>query len=449
MLSIAATPFLSSCGPSPRQGRVVEITCDQGIIFLNYATHEMSAPGPNGILGTYLSGPSLFSIISADENKDSYSYLYLYLPEDGNRIELHFDGDLLYANGRVHSISLDHKMKRNFAEWYASADEPALKSIRLILSEGDFEKEIDEILTVNPDITIWTGDGDDAVSTKGKPLLFTGCFSTNDVINQQELIKQNLTETRILMLDDSMPKTREAWSEKSMPNLYRLILPISPEANTLLDAFPHVKAISFIECDKTSKSDRFQNLGKLRSLEELHLATESENITCDLAQLTNPKALRFLSVGEKSNVVGTELLINLEYLNPGNVEFSDEDLESMLSNHPNLVFLNLIYATIDSLEPLRRAPHLEGVMLGGFSGDAPPDFSPLGNLKRLRYVGLPENMADEPEAVAAIEKVCPRVVIYQHDKFCMGSGWLVLFLPALLLLLLFKWFQGKAREGVR
>ena len=56
---------------------------------------------------------------------------------------------------------------------------------------------------------------------------------------------------------------------------------------------------------------------------------------------------------------------------------------------------------------------------------------------------MPEELMNNPEALAALQQACPQCVIYQHDGLCLGPGWLVLFLPPLLLVLVHK--RRKAR----
>ncbi len=421
--SIVVALFLSSCGPAPTKGRMVEMTCDQEISLLNYANFEVAAPHADGRFVVYLSGPSLLVV---DDD-----FPFLYLPEDGNRIDLRIDGDLLYVNGIVRSVSLQVSTPSNFAAWYASADEAALKSIRIIGSDDSFEAEIEAIVAVNPNI---------GICTEGK--VTEGLFVSMDVSSKKDFVitHVDLSETKILNLEDVDPKSWEVFSDNPMPNLYRLILPAEPGADKLLDLFPHAKAVTFSDGNHVPRVDKLQNL------EELHFLCDSTNRPIDLGPL---QKLRILSILGEVNVTGLEKLTKLEYLNPGEIELSDENLATILSNHPNLVFLNLLYATVESLAPLRKATHLEGLVLNGFRENSDPDFTPLGALKKLRYIGLSKELEEQSEVVAEIKKVCPQVVVYRYDKFCLGSGWLVLFLPLLAFLLIFKRSRVKKREGVR
>ena len=446
-LGIATTLFLSSCGPPASKSRIVEISSGHNIELLNYGNFEVSESDADSKIAVYLAGPAFLLPASDDDDQA----MYLYMPEDGNRVDLRVDGDLLHVNGIVRGIYGDTDKPRNFAAWFATADETALKSLRIIGFEGKnedaFENEFKAIQAVNPRVFILIDPergepaGEEAPS-KVKPLFFmVDSPSTNHSAYLAMLDRMDLSETRVLMVADINAATLDVLTRKDIPNLYRLILLSDTGANRLLNAFPHVKAVTLGEGDESP------DLGKLGSLEELHVIHDTGKLVMDFGQLPNPEALRALTINGITNATGLERLTKLEYLNPGIGEMSDEKLGSLLANYPNLIFLDLVHATLGSLEGLRSAPHLEAISLGKLAEGSDPDLTPLADLKHLRYIGLSNGWA-EPEMGAAIHEVCPQVVVYQHDKFCLGSGWLVAFLPALLILLLLKRFQVKNRNGV-
>lgn len=438
---LAIALFLSSCGPSKKAGRMVEFSCDHAIGMLNYANNDCIGPNENGKFALYLSGPSLFCVFT-DLEEDDESFLYMYLPEDGREIDLKIDGDLLYVNGSVQSISLTQPEPRNFLDWFQTADETKLQTIRFIIAENDYPEEIEAILSANPDVTVFFEDLDilttESVIYQQKPRIFMGYSSTNTESIRQEIMQTDFSELRIMMIDGDDPNTLESLAKKDMPKLHRIILVGEEGAEKVLEAFPHVKALTIQE-----DLIPIPNLAEFEHLEELHLICDSSETAIDFNQLPNPKALRILTINYDGNYIGLERLTELEYLNPAMDTVSDEELTHLLSTHPRLVFLNLMYATLDSLESLKSATQLEGITLGKFKGDAKPDLAPLAKLKHLHYIGLSGDLGEKEEIVAEIRKVCPQAVIYHHDEFCLGSGWLTLILPLLLILLLFK----KTRQG--
>jgi len=135
---------------------------------------------------------------------------------------------------------------------------------------------------------------------------------------------------------------------------------------------------------------------------------------------------------------GVKNIKNLKYLNPGIID--QKHLETILSSNPGLVFLNLIYSDVESLKPLEQARNLQGIALGGENLDS-LSFSPLATLPELHYLGLSSELENEQEIVDKIRLACPNCIIYKHQGFCLGSGWLILFIPLLLILLLVKKHQ--------
>ena len=446
VIGVAIVLLLVSCSRAPKNNPIVEFVCDLGVVFLNYADMLASGPDEDGRLVFYLREPALFQIIS-DEME--FSALHLYLPEDGDRVEIHIDGDILYANGIARSIFVDPDKPRNFASWCESADAAALKSLRIVSFEdesaGAFEtNQVEQIMAVNPHVV---GCWDTALKKPGKEgtaelaplIIFTDAVTTNAPFMQEFLESMDFSETVILMADGIDSATLQLLKEKGMPKLRLLQINDSEGANELMDALPRVKAVNI-----TKKTAKPFNLDSLTDLEELHLSPEKSS-PCDFGRLARPEKLRALTINVTTNVTGLEKLVNLEYLNPGKTEWPDIELTRLLANHPDLVFLDLSLAKIESLKPLRNLLKLEVVALGDFITEGEPDFSPLGDLPNLRYVALNGDL-HESGAAAAIREVCPQTVIYFHDKFCLGSGWLLMFPLLLVATLLVKRMRTKAHR---
>lgn len=432
VLGIATALILTSCGPQARRISAVEVTTDSAIMLHNYAKSGGGAPGLQSNMVVYLSGPSLFCVITDDDSGD-VCFLYLYLPEDGNKLDLRVDGNLLWVNGKVQAISMDANHPGNFADWYAAASPSDLKSIRAIISDGDFEQELKAISSANPHVMIFDNDG--GILFAQQPLFFMSGDSSDTLAQVSKIEQLDFTETRILMLEDCEDEIADVLSNKAMPNLHRLILMDSPdELYGLLDAFPHIKALTVIDAENSP------NLGSLENLEELAVATDT---AIDFNQLPHPEALRILILGT-DNALGLEKLTNLEYLNPGEKALTAEDLASILATHPALTCLNLYAAQIESLEPLRKASNLEGVILCEIKDGTELDFTPLGDMKNLRYIGITGDTS--PEITETLQEICPQALIYTYTP-CLGSGWLALFIPLLLIILLIKKHRNNAYEG--
>ncbi len=440
LIGVATASLLCSCGPGPNDTRMVEFHCEESLALMNYATWEVSSTGVNGDFAVYLTGPSLFYVLE-DKDDGEFEYPYLYLPEDGDRVNLRVAGDLLYANDVVVAIAAKKSKSRNFSEWIESADDAALKGVRLIAFETSaFSNEFEKICRVNPHVSAMADDPNESHTAEQSPRMtpFLFALGTSEEAPLHEAIQRlNASEVRLIFAGDAIdPLAREALKDKSMPNLHRVILCEGQETNEFPASFIQASAITVRDGAGTLNFDQATHLT------ELHYLTDDENKTLELERLPNPGATRVLTILDRENVTGLERLTNLEYLNPGAGSLSNDELTKLLADHPKLVCLNLTRAEIESLEPLRNAPRLEAVTLGAFAEGIAPDFTPLGALKNLRHIGVSEEL-ESPENLEAIKKACPRAMLYAHDKFCMGSGWLLLFPPLMLAI----WFVKTRREA--
>jgi hypothetical protein len=294
----------------------------------------------------------------------------------------------------------------------------------------------------NPGIAILQNGGSTTnLSLPSAPLLLMidgDSFEKEDV---EALGKVDLGATRVLMVGGTNSAVLAELCKKEMPALARLILSEAEGAGELLKAAPHVQSVTFMDCDDASPW-----LEGLKNLEELHFMGDDEEKSFDLGRLPNPAGLRALTLENYKGASGLDQLANLEYLNPRSTEFTEARLATLVAGHPRLRFLNLMPASVPNLKPLQGATQLEAVRLGSFGEGVVPDFTPLQKLEKLRTVGLPEELMNNPEAVAALQQACPQCVIYQHDGLCLGPGWLALFLPFLLLVQVYKRRKAHVRS---
>jgi hypothetical protein len=444
MLGVAIVTLLCSCGRAPTNSAIVEFVSDQDIIFLNQGDVLASGTGQDGKLVLYLREPALLQIMLGEPE---ISTLYLYLPEDGDRVEIRIDGDILYANGIPRTVLVDTDNPRNFTEWFESADKTALKSLRIVECAGPstcaFEtNQFKQIMAINPNILGCLHEENERWKeglSEQTPQL--GAASTNLPFSAEILEYMDYSEVVILMTEYIDAATMNLLKKKDMRKLRRLLAYESEGAGRVLDACPHVKAVSI-----GKDVDELPNLYHLHDLEELHISLK-KSPPLDFGRLPRPDRLRALTINVTTKLTGLEKLVNLEFLNPGEAKLTNTELANLLSNCPNLIFLDLSRAKVESLEPLRKSLQLEVVALGDFMKEEESNYSPLGDLPKLRYVALNNDLSDsDSDAEAAVRDVCPQAVIYWHDKFCLGSGWLLLFLPVLLVLPFAKRTRSKTRR---
>ncbi|MEZ5275468.1 MAG: hypothetical protein R3F07_03695 [Opitutaceae bacterium] len=410
--------------------RIVEILSNQELEIIDYMNWEVLTVGEDHRLAAWLSD---FSLLGAMSEDGSGLFPVLYRSEDGDKVDLRIEGDLLYVNGNVRSIVLSGEENRNFATWFASVGREDLQSIDFVqVDEGNLARhrpELAAIAEASPNCSILDPDEGftQTFGGRSKPLLVAPDGNT-------KLEGFDLGEVRLLLIDGgSSSADPSPLIGLSLPNLHGVYLKNGSGDSTVnLEAFPQIRALSAF--------GSIPVLTGLPELKTLFLNSGDMAAVPDLNDLPHPERLRYLAIaGTWAEVKGTDRLTGLEYLNPGTI--SETELEAVLVANPNLIFLDLIYAELTSLKPLAMAPRVEGIALGDI--DSGLDLTPLRDLKHLRYIGLSETALDDPAIVAKVRESCPGCVVYGQDTFCLGSGWLLLALPVMALAILIKWVREK------
>jgi hypothetical protein len=133
---------------------------------------------------------------------------------------------------------------------------------------------------------------------------------------------------------------------------------------------------------------------------------------------------------------------NLEHLNGGqkfkeialNGSIRQEQLNQILADQTELIWLEI--NSDDSIvamnyTPLNTMKKLKYLTLGGMSGNV----ESLESMKNLAYLSLPLESAEDSLKMVQLEKALPNTRITPNTGFCMGSGWILIIWPALLLML--------------
>jgi hypothetical protein len=98
------------------------------------------------------------------------------------------------------------------------------------------------------------------------------------------------------------------------------------------------------------------------------------------------------------------------------------------------------------LAPLRDLRNLEGLILAGSF----KHIEVVRELKSLRFVGLAADAFKEsPEQIAEIRKALPDALVVPVGGFCLGSGWILLLIPAVAVARLLAGRRRPATTGSR
>ena len=218
---------------------------------------------------------------------------------------------------------------------------------------------------------------------------------------------------------------------KYCPNLQQLIItewaPDSGE-HLNLSAMKNLNSLTFGYCELTDLS----NFEFPPSLTRLHF------IECDLpaeiSELMNIRKLKSLSLAGCDVTIDSAFrtkLSNLQYLALP-AEISQEDFNQLIQKQSSLEVLEIHGS--DSISDLSILTDL--TQLKALTIDLPDiDFTQLYDLNDLELLILNSDIFDDDSVqIEKLKAALPETNIYPGGGFCLGSGWLLLMIPFILLM---------------
>ncbi len=179
----------------------------------------------------------------------------------------------------------------------------------------------------------------------------------------------------------------------------------------------------------------------LGGLDELHLVgCEDLADLRGLRGLSHLKALTLTGCEEISDLSVLRELKGLQWLGlPSGI--SQKELERVIAAQPDLRVLELVGChEITDLAPLRRLDKLESLVLLGPKAS----LAPLHEMKNLRFLVLSEEAFEEAyDEVRKLEQALPDCLVVQGEPFCLGSGWILMLVPAVALPWVLSGRRGK------
>lgn len=359
-------------------------------------------------------------------------HLFLYRGTDGESLVLDVQGDVLLLNGKAVSIQLSDQ--GTGWEWLWKASTEDLSDLRLLIVRGhtdafDFPL-LEKVARVRPDIALFLDERFDQSDIVAQLVsLFEPDFLAIDL--------QVLSE-QFDALEPRLAKLEVLWALEEGPVDF---LPRLPRLRTLLlsrwdparsGGIPGSRSLRSV----TIMNSRLEDLSFLRNvtgLQELVLfdIDELKDITA-LAAFPDLKKLVLFSKSRKVlDLAVLERLPKLAWLEFPR-ETSQEAFANVIASHPGLEVVVLGSEEIRDLSPLRGLRHLKAAILLQRNVDV----GVLQDLKSLQYLALQKDAfeGDAAEKTAALEQALPKTFVTQTEPFCLGSGWILLLVPAIVLL---------------
>lgn len=107
------------------------------------------------------------------------------------------------------------------------------------------------------------------------------------------------------------------------------------------------------------------------------------------------------------------------------------ELKELTEKHPRLELVELIGCTeLENLEPLQHLTDLRGLVLQ-------LELEQLGMLEALDQLEMliltDEVFEDNPDIIKELRASLPNTTIVPGSGICLGSGWLIVLIPLILL----------------
>jgi len=359
---------------------------------------------------------------------------FVYHASDGQVLKVSFNDWGVQIGETTVTVSLD---KDEGLAWLNKASDRQLANLRTVSLPTEIGAEtlvaLKRLAAAKPNLNLFGGSED--VLLQALPLfqpraVFLDDFSSAAILRalanqpQLEMLFMNASEAGSLEVLPTLPKLRRLvignWDIAKAGPLpaglasLRTLLVLESKDVTDLSALraapPELEELSLIGLKGLTD---LTGLDKMTGLRTLVLFGNEE--LGDLSDLAALKQLRWVGLPPKT---------------------SQEQFTAFVRTHPNLKILDLTgNETVQDLEPLGILKGLEGLILEG----PYENLNALQRLTSLRFIGISKKTREaSPEQVAALRKALPDALVVPVKPICVGSGWLLLLVPVLVVVWLLR-----------
>lgn len=409
--------------------------------YTNFPRSEFSwitGPGADSISALPLYDSDLLYLFTENSNLP----FYRYKKTDGSFLEFYTGDFLLYLNGKIIAIEItDDKM---VMDWLEGIDSRDISDLRYLSFTSDYSQAhlpyLKKIAAIKPDIGLFINedisDFTDVLKLFNPTWIVAPGSALDDKTQKAIGSKKNLELLYI---------SADTWDMEvlsKLPGLKNLILLnlYQPENNEVLINNSELESLTIIK----SEIRDISFLGNLNNLTQLSLL-ECDSLT-DISVLKNMSNMERLGLINCSSITDIDVLDNLTSL--GWISFNPQvttgELESFTEKHSDIEAIELIGCMhIKDISSFKRLKKLS--CLTYF--DTEIDLSSVYDLKRLKYLSLPDSIYNEPSLAAELQEKLPNCVIVPAAALCLGSGWLLLIIPVIILtgLILMLYRRQKAK----
>ena len=387
----------------------------------------------------------------AGQNEDSLSALPLisgdliYIFTEDDKLPLYrykeSDGDYLNFRREDFKLLLDEKIialeitgNEDFLSWMKNINAEEINDLRYIAVTADVNNTLlgylKKIADIKPGIGIFIKEENPAISNilelfDPSWLAAPDCEFDNKARKSIAGLK-NL-EMLYIYAGDSYGVNWDINIVSKLKKLETLILTNmnQPDSGKFI-INKNLRSVSIMESEITD----INFLSKLPNIVELSLSNCDMITSIDtLAELVNLKRLSLINC---ENLADIDILYKLKSLrwvafNPG---ITEEEINTLTDIQKDIEVVELVNCgnvkNAGLFKPLKNL-----ACLAVYNTDI--DISSVYGLKRLRYLSLPDSIYSDSLQISKIKEKIPNCIIVPSRGLCLGSGWLLLIIPAMLL----------------
>lgn len=440
--AIGCVAAAAAAGEAWPQRRVVAVTGVGRCYNYSHSLGLWSVLPKQGRPGRLLVGDGDMLLVAKGAKPDDDGDTVILCPyqqADGTELAFTLDGHRLKLGDRT--VALRLAADGGAWEWLKAAPAKERAALRCLNIAGKLDPgqmaALKSLAAQRPDLDLALEDEppvDDLLRLfEPRRLLAPGRKLTEA---QQRLVAK-LPELETLWM--GVEKTADLDLLTRLPKLRRLV--VSGWKPGRADLFPwgcrRLRALGLTDCGLTSLT-AIEHLAELR---ELRLFNGEE--MSDLAALTSLKRLEVLSlfVGEKVEDYGIVARVpRLRHL-ALSCPIDQPSFDALAQVMPGLQSLDLVGCK--EVKTLTAVPRFTGLAHLVLLTEA-QDIEPVLGMKHLELLALRDEVWKDEKAVAAVRAALPQTTLTEA-QVCLGSGWLLVLVPALAVGWLL-WWRRRARE---
>ena len=365
-------------------------------------------------------------------DEDDEEFCYRYRKTDGLMLAFSKQQFKLLLNDRLISIRITDNDEIN--SWLENIEYETVKDLRSVFITDEISGLDLELITklseLMPEVGIYIDSQDEETDEVIKLFEPLWLINFNDKLSPEAIELANHSEKIDILRIDADLNDPDEFSE--MDNLEILFIENldQPEPGSEPALFKGLRTLNISE----SGISNLDFLISCRNIRELSLIDcESLKDISALNQLPGLITLNLIACDSLKEVNVMGRMPRLKWISfPNNIEQKEFDL--FLSGHPSVEIIDLIGC--ENIENFSRIKELKQLSCLSIFGMKVPVDSVL-QFKNLKFLSLPEEILDDEKKVSLLKENLPETIIVPSGGICLGSGWILLFIPFVMIIGLF------------